>query len=839
MGIFIAVGDLGLQELVDQAKEARDIAVAANEQRGTITDFASKFDTAIDSFYLTEKNRQGLFVYDPSDTTSVQDGVMVLVKNNKRYKRQIDNQINVKWWGCKGDGVTDDTTNFMKAVSYWATAGGDLSLGNSSYVVNMPTTYTNGVASPAIKIADGIKRVTVTGMGAILKTKKGIAANGSIVRNDLSAFRVEGNADCDITFNGVRILGSRDTETDDYEQIPNNIYVPNSARTVNNCFGLQIKGFNTVTVYASEVKKLHGRAIFADGAAMLRVYNCDIDDISRTAIETTSNTKTLITMGNRITNIGILKPEFYVDGVKYKFDNDPSGKVWFTDIGDGVYHLGPTMQVIGNYFLNINRISICADTKDLAVNTYLLGSDNIIEHDHLRLRCSNPQASIWIENAHSANINNNTMRYINRAVSETLAGYAVVCAVTKRLNCDFTIQNNSVFSANYNKNTLVGYNTINNSGSVIVKNNWAHGKFFACAYHSNVNNPDGIRHLEQLVYDGNNFTNTFDNPTVSAFAYDSTATDGAGIPWIKKYIFTNNVIKVANKTRPNATPYASELNIVKGNDFDGTGIDLRNYNYPDKCLYIEDNKNVKSLTPKDGLTATEDNVMYIRNNVFLNSLELSTPTGRQRIGGEVTGNMINGRIFMKAYNNLVVRNNNLNGDGIYFDNPAISSFKCAILDNFIKLASGKSGVSVNDSNQFTAQNLTVRGNVFDIVDAATNTTGVKFTMDGPKVNLVIEDNTFNGITTPLVNTGINLPIKTKIPFNIPSVAAGATYVSSGSTITGAKMGQLVQVAMDIDLAGLDPVQAYVSAPDTVKFVVKNPTAAAIDLPTGNVTVSIV
>ena len=840
--ITISKVDLGLgnvdnvEDINKPVSSLQRIAINQKLSYGSITDFANTFDSTLDSFYLTDKDKQGLFKYDSTDTTSAQDGVIYLVKAGKRYKRQIENTISVKWWNVKGDGITDDTVEFMKAVTYWATYGGNLLIPYGLYRVDMPTLYSPG-ASPAIKVASGIRKLTITGSNAILKTRKGIAANGSILRNDISAFRLEGHSNCDLTINDLHILGSRDTETDDYDYIAGNIYVQWSARTANNSFGFQLKDFNHVIINQSSVKDLHGRAIFGDGIKKFQVTDCVIDNISRSAIETTNTTINLIATGNIITNIGIFKESFVINGVTYQFENDPSGRVWYTDVGDGVYHLGPTMQVTNNYFLNINRIAICTDIKNLATDSYLLASHNLIEHDHLRLRCSNPQSSIWIEKAHSCDIVNNTIRYINRAPSETLAGYAIVCAVSTRLQCNFVIKGNEVYTENYNKNTLVGIKTINNSGSVIVKDNMVYGNYFACAYHSNVSNPDGIRHLEQLIYDGNIFTNLFDNNTASAVAYDSAATDGGGIPWIKKYYFTNNIISVVNKTRSNANPYASELNIVKGNDFDSTPIDLRNYNYPENNLYIEDNKNVSRIIPKNGI-AGEDNIMYIKNNVFLGELALSTASGTQRIGGEVSNNIINGRIFIRSHKDLTIKDNTLIGDGIYFNNASISSFRCFITGNFTKLNTDKLGVNVINSNQFTAQNMTIKGNVFDIIDGATNTTGIRFSTAGIKLNLNVDNNTFNGITVPLINTNTHLPIKTVLPFNIPSIAAGATYVTPGSTIIGAQMGQIIHVAMDIDLEGLDPIHAYISAPDLVKFVVHNPTGSAIDLPLGNVTILI-
>ena len=796
---------------------------------GNFSQFASTFDETLDSFYLTESRKEGLFKYDPTDITSAQDNAMVLVKNGKRFKRQHSGIINAGWWDLKGNGV-DDTVEFKKALSYVANNGGTLFIPDGVFSVVLASQ-----APDIIVVNPSVKQIIITGTGT-LKTRKGYTGNAAP-----AAISLKGHMGCDVLVQGVKIIGSRDTETDEYDQIINNLYVSHSARTRLHGFGICLISFNNVFVESCDIKTLHGFAVFSGEANFFSVTNCKIHDISRSAISSANLVLNLFATGNRVTDIGVLKDTFTVwEGnpavpTVYQFENDPSGKVWYTDIGDGIYHLGPTMHISNNYFKNINRIAICTDIKDLAVDSYLLAADNIIEHDNVKLRCSNPQSSIWIEKAHSAAITNNTIRYINRAPSEALAGYAIVCAVSTRLECNFLIENNSIFSENHNKDVLVGIKTINNSGSVIVRNNRAYGKFFACAYHSNVSNPSGIRHLEQLVYDGNNFTNIFDNPTVSAFAYDSAATDGGGIPWIKRYYFTNNIINVVNKTRTNANPYASIINVVKGNDFDGTGIDLRNYNYPDKCLYIEDNKNVKSVIPKNGIP-TEDNFYYIRRNEFLGALNLSTASGIYRVSGEVKGNTVEGRVYVNSFNDLTIESNRIKGDGITFNNPGKSSFGARVLNNYIQLATDKIGVYFNNSNKFTYQDVTVQGNTFGIQSGATNTTGVKFLTAGEKVNLDVQANSYKGITDPLVNTNTSLEIRATLPFNIKSMAAGETYVTPGSTVLGAKMGQVVKVAMDIDLGGLNPVQAYVSAPDLIKFVVHNPTTGVIDLPLGNVNI---
>lgn len=52
----------------------------------------------------------GFFQFDETDTTSTDNGGTIIVgADSRRWKRVFDGFVNIKWFGAKGDGVSDDT----------------------------------------------------------------------------------------------------------------------------------------------------------------------------------------------------------------------------------------------------------------------------------------------------------------------------------------------------------------------------------------------------------------------------------------------------------------------------------------------------------------------------------------------------------------------------------------------------------------------------------------------------------------------------------------------------------------------------------------------------------
>lgn len=115
-------------------------------------------------YYVTDLGGEGPFRYDPADTASADDGGTILVTaSGARFKRIIDGEWNVKWFGAKGDGTTDDSAAIRNTVEAVLRSTAAL---NPSYL---------GL-HPRIRFPRGIYRITANNLFG------GIAYMGSIKR---------------------------------------------------------------------------------------------------------------------------------------------------------------------------------------------------------------------------------------------------------------------------------------------------------------------------------------------------------------------------------------------------------------------------------------------------------------------------------------------------------------------------------------------------------------------------------------------------------------------------------------------------------------------------------
>lgn len=158
---------------------------------------------------LTESGREGLFVFVSSNlsanvTNDPNQGVYVAPASDTTgasgaWRRVVAGPINVKWFGAKGDGTTDDTAAIQAAINYAHTTGGALYFPAGIYN-HTGLTFKNNVRY----IGDGKDATGVLGTVLLYTgTSDGVQVNNPINSSTPANITVEG-----ITFkNTARTAG--------------------------------------------------------------------------------------------------------------------------------------------------------------------------------------------------------------------------------------------------------------------------------------------------------------------------------------------------------------------------------------------------------------------------------------------------------------------------------------------------------------------------------------------------------------------------------------------------------------------------------------------------------
>ncbi|NOU71589.1 hypothetical protein GC098_09165 [Paenibacillus sp. LMG 31458] len=152
------------------------------------------------AYYVTDKGREGFFLYDANDTSSADnDGTLIVGLNGRRFLRVYSGDtISASWFGAKGDGVTVETQQLQNALR--AAAGrklfipkqrsgfyltGQLYFPSDTVIEFEPGTVVQAIDTlnlkapyeRLIRILD-VRNVHVIGNGATLQMNKAVYSTG-------------------------------------------------------------------------------------------------------------------------------------------------------------------------------------------------------------------------------------------------------------------------------------------------------------------------------------------------------------------------------------------------------------------------------------------------------------------------------------------------------------------------------------------------------------------------------------------------------------------------------------------------------------------------------------
>lgn len=109
----------------------------------------------------------GEFYWDSSDTTSAENGGTIFIASTGRWKRLYSGELNVRWFGAKGDNAADDFDAINKCILYAQqvfTAGGKLLFPRGVYRISQTLNIT------------GAAYWQITGEGATISPTSAITA---------------------------------------------------------------------------------------------------------------------------------------------------------------------------------------------------------------------------------------------------------------------------------------------------------------------------------------------------------------------------------------------------------------------------------------------------------------------------------------------------------------------------------------------------------------------------------------------------------------------------------------------------------------------------------------
>lgn len=152
-------------------------------------------------FYAAGDGGAASYLYDPTDTTSADNGSTVFVAGDGARRKLIMNDFNVRKFGAKGDGVNDDTVFIQNAITAAMLKAGMPYLPGGTYRTTAPLVidYTGAFYATS----SYARKIHITGDGAVtteIKPDPGAYAAFSFLGNST-------NNTAYLALKGIRLTG--------------------------------------------------------------------------------------------------------------------------------------------------------------------------------------------------------------------------------------------------------------------------------------------------------------------------------------------------------------------------------------------------------------------------------------------------------------------------------------------------------------------------------------------------------------------------------------------------------------------------------------------------------
>lgn len=331
----------------------------------------------------------------------VDEASIIALQKGLYAKLIIQDYVNIKQCGAKGDGVTDDTEALQKAINI------------SSKVVIPKGVF---IVSKSLTLKDSI---IIQGVGESSIIKKG--GDENVYFNLFTGMQITkeyifSNLKFDGNCNNLKHMYSYTSDFGSYKQLE-----------TSNEWNLFTSSADVLVIENCKFNNIHGNVI-SNASNNVIVNNCDFNTIEGASAVRLWGGQNLWVINSRFNNINVFPDTLYINGAETTFEEVVSNK-YSMQYGDAISGFCRYSFIHNNLFKNVSRMSFTHDMNtalNITGDNCSICTNNIIIHDNERLKNSNPQSSIWIEQAKNTIVKGNKIYYKTRNINEQISTAIIV-----------------------------------------------------------------------------------------------------------------------------------------------------------------------------------------------------------------------------------------------------------------------------------------------------------------------------------------------------------------------------------------------------------------------------